>query len=174
MAVSSTAVKVILAFVTLLIGVLLIGPTSSEVLTKTEKLFANNESLDISAARMVGNGINTSYNFTVTNAPTSWKMNDCPLTNFIVRNQSGASLTNNGTHFAVILSNGKLSLQNTTNIRQSGSNKTSLDYNYCDDGYLTTQWQRTVTNTIMGFFAIGIMLVSVGLFYSVGKDFGLF
>ncbi|MFW6130033.1 MAG: hypothetical protein ACOC56_02540 [Atribacterota bacterium] len=162
--------KLILAFVSLIIGVILIGTVATNSLTVTEKTLLENEAIDISSARDDNGDINESVTFTVANAPTTWKINDCPLSSVTYGNSSlDYTLT---TDYLITLSTGVLSLKNVTEVIE-GSNNTLIDYTYCADDYMNLSWGRTMLNLIAGFFAIAILLVSLGLFYSVAKDAGI-
>jgi hypothetical protein len=169
----STAQKLILAFVTLMLGVVLIGTIASNGLAVTEKTYVADETSSFATARIYGaaNNIdetNASANVTVTNAPTGWKVQDCPLTSVAVGNSSTDFTLD--TDYHLYASSGIVHLKNTTNWINTPGNSTYIDYRYCGDGYLNLSWGRTLLNLIGGFFAIAILLVSVGLFYSVAKD----
>lgn len=168
-----TANKLVLAFVTLIIGVVLIGSIATQGLINTQKTNVADEAISISSLRADdnSNSINTSAaNFTVTNNPTSWKSDDCPLTNFVYGNASDNYTVT--TDYVIDLSKGILQVLNTTAPREGG-NDTLADYTYCPDTYMNLTWGRTAVNLVAGFFAIAILLISVGLFYSVAKDVGI-
>lgn len=168
---SKSLAFLITGFVLLIVGVSLLTPTAEIVLGQTDKLGISNEALDISSARINAAGnINETLEFTVTNNPTGWKSEDCPLTNFVYGNSTtDYTLT---TDYLVTLSTGVFTLKNTTTTI-SGTNSTLADYTYCADDYLNSSWQRTVLNLVPGFFAIALLLIAVGLFYSVGKSEGV-
>lgn len=167
-----TANKLILAFVTLIIGAVLIGSIATQGLAVTGKTSVVNEAIDITTARLTDAGsINTSKTFTVTNNPTSWKVNDCPLTTVVYGNSSDDyALT---TDYTVDLSTGVITLVNSSAVVY-GTNDTLVDYVYCGDDYMNLGWGRTLINLVSGFFAIAMLMISVGLFFSIAKDNGIF
>jgi len=74
--------KLILAFVTLILGAVLIGTIAGNSNAVADKTIVLNEAIDLSAVHgSTGQQINESLsNFTVTNNPTTWKITDCPIT----------------------------------------------------------------------------------------------
>jgi hypothetical protein len=171
-----TTGKLVLAFVTLLIGVVLIGTISTEGLSKTTKTVVVDESIDYSQ-RMVGNGtVNESAaNDTLANVPTTWKVSDCLITDINITNGSGTQWTAD-TDYILVGDTGVFSVLNTTltNFSENFGNISLVDYNYCGDDYMNLSWGRTLINLVPGFFGIAILLTSVGLFFSVAKDYGIF
>ena len=164
--------KLILAFISIIIGVVLIGSVSTESQARTTTAGIVDESISIATARLVANNINTTKEFTITNAPTGWKVNDCPITNFVLTNASGTTLSGNYTFTAA---SGKFTVANNTFMVTGGggNNGTLADYNYCADSYMNLSWGRTVINLVPGFFALAILFVGLMLFYSVAKDYGI-
>lgn len=167
--------KVILGFVTLLIGVILIVEVASTVSTKTDTTAVTDEA--ITMIRFGDKGVNTTpIQYYLTNRPTGWKITDCPLTNVVVGNASTAfTLT---TDYLIDTSTGNLSLKNTLVVNQTSTtganaNKTYVDYSYCGDEYMNLSWGRTLLDIVPGFFGIALLLVAVALFYSVAKDTGI-
>lgn len=165
--------KLVLAFVTLLLGVVMVGVVASNSLLVTDKKVISNEA---EAFTPCGNAsINETEVHTVTNYPTGWKTNDCPLTSLAVKNASGGTALTLTTDYIPTLSAGTFLLVNTsTTVAMIGAdNNTYIDYTYCGDDYMNLGWGRTMINLVSGFFAIAILLVSVGLFFSIGKDTGI-
>jgi len=168
----------VLAFVFLIIGVVLIGPVASNVNDRTEKVTILNETLDISAARIPGFilSINESYPFTITNYPDDWKILDCPITDFVFRNQTQVD-TIVTTDYIFFPANGTLLLMNSSAYHIGGTlqviNTTTMDYVYCADDYLNSSWGRSVLNTVPGFFALALLGISLWLFYSVFASVGI-
>lgn len=172
--------KLILGFLVLIVGIALIGSVASNTLIATDKTSVHDESLDISGARL-GTGdcpmsINTTYPFEVSNVPTGWKLNDCPIASFSMKNQTSVDATVT-TDYVVFLNNGTLFLKNTTRFVgddcAASSNATTLSYTHCADGYMNIAWGRSILNLVAGFFALALLGVSVGIFYDVAKDSGL-
>jgi len=168
-----TTGKLVAAFVTLLLGAVLITTIASEGLARTDKLVINNE-VEAFTPVDVGN-INTTEVHTVTNAPTGWKSDDCPLESVAIKNASGGTALTVTTDYTLTASAGTFLLLNTTaTVAMIGAdNNTYVDYTYCGDDYMNLTWGRTAINLTAGFFAIAILLISVGLFYSVAKDYGI-
>jgi len=165
--------KLILAFVTLIVGAVLIGSIAGNTQDTTTLNLANSEVHAMTASALGDNHVNETAIYTVTYPPTTWKINDCPLTNFVLKNVSGTTLTLT-TDYTVTPSTGKYQLVNSTaTVAGLRSNNTYVTYNYCGDDYLNSSWGRTVLNLVAGFFAIAMLMVSLALFYGVAKDTGL-
>ena len=171
--------KLILAFATLIIAVSLITTIATQSLAVTDYKKVSNEShnLDDCVVLTAGGGweINESdpdCNITVTHYPTGWKTSDCPITNVIVNNGTGSALTPS-TDYNLYASNGIIQMLDTTATENLTGNNTYIYYSYCGDDYLNLSWGRTLLNLVAGFFAIGILLVSIGLFYSIAKENGI-
>lgn len=166
--------KLVLAFVTLLLGAVLIGSLSTNILGNTDKTVIADEAIDLSSSwTPVDGSINVSSgtnNLTVTNNPTSWKVNDCPLTSVVYGNSSEDYTLD--TDYTLTASSGLINVLNTT-VTVEGGNATLIDYTYCANDYLNISWGRTVLNLVSGFFALAILLMSIGLFFSVAKDTGM-
>lgn len=173
--------KLILGFLVLIVGLVLIGSVASNTNAVTDKTGVASETLDIGAARM-GSGacpmsINETYPLPITNVPTGWKIADCPITSFSMVNQTSVAATVT-TDYVFHGGNGTLYLQNSSTFvlpncsaTETGiSNTTTLTYNYCGDDYMNLSWGRTILNLISGFFAIALLIASVGIFYSVARD----
>jgi hypothetical protein len=168
----------VLAFVTLIIGVVLISTVASEALGVTTKTNIADESTNLSTISCyTGGEVNETLaacNITVTNNPTGWKSNDCPLTNVVVTNNTGTALVLD-TDYNLFASTGIVKMLNTTDTTLAATaGVVKIDYTYCGDDYLNLSWARTFVNLIAGFFALALMLISVGLFYNVAKANGIF
>jgi len=177
--------KLVLAFITLMVGLVLIGTIATQANNVTTPISVSSETVNIAPARLAGGAINTSKVFTVTNAATGWKSTDAPNeclpayeaagygAPFIYYNQSGDYMTKN-TDYIVTSTTGSFTLKNVKNLNSSTSNTTTVSYSYCGDDYLNSGWGQTVILLVGGFFAIALLLISVGLFFSVAKDYGLY
>jgi len=175
---NNTISKLVLGFIVLIVGISLIGTIATQSLLVTEKTDIASETLDISSDRSVAGvcsmGVNGTNVLTLVNAPSGWKTADCPITSFSMDNQTGVT-TAVTTDYVLFANNGTLYLKNTTiwgNCAIS-DNDTTVSYTYCSDEYLNVSWGRTILNLISGFFALALLGVSVGLFYSVAKDAGI-
>lgn len=165
--------KLVLAFVTLLLGVVLITSIATQGLAVTDKNAITNEAQAFTIDDDID--VNTTAEYTVTNNPTSWKVNDCPLTSFAIKNASGGTALTLTTDYLITASTGVFTLKNTsTTVGMIGAdNNTYVDYTYCGDDYMNIGWGRTMINLVAGFFALAILGAAIGLFYSVGKDTGI-
>lgn len=176
----------ILAFVALILGVVLIGSVATNTLATTTKSVAANELVTITDARLAGNQINESKWFTLTYGKpyaTAWRSDTsgCTLTDLGVTNGSTTLVANtdyvlntswNGEGTATTI--GDIKFLNTTTTVESIPNTTYVSYSYCPDGYLTQAWTRSVNNLVPGFFALALLIIAVGLFYSVARDNDIF
>jgi hypothetical protein len=116
--------KLLLAFVTLIVGVVLLGSISTSVLGVNSGTNVINETQAIGAA--ISGGItNTSYRFTVTNYPSGWKSDDCPLTGIAIKNGTNTALVRD-THYTFYPTNGTWYLKGaTTNVTHFWANNNS-------------------------------------------------
>lgn len=183
----SSAILIIIAFFTLILGVSLLTSIASQEQEMVSKDSISNETFDFAICRTdnAPNATinNTGCNRTLTQAPTGWKLldtsNPCPLTGVVVRNCTAGILTIT-TDYVIPLGTGVIELKNTsdvicgpTDVTHALANKTFIDYNYCPDDYLTQSWQRNLMDVVVGFFALTLMVISVGLFYSIAKKEGI-
>lgn len=172
--------KLVLAFVTLIIGLVLVGVVAGETQNRTTTLRDNNQEWAASGTTEPSGAFpNESLAFVVNNPPSTWKEVDsgqnCWITSFLLKNITGAAVLNftEDTDYNLDANNGTWYWLNTSTVRNhiNSTNSTFADYSYCGDDYLNQSWGRTVLNLTPGFFAIALLLVSVGLFYSVAKDY---
>jgi len=174
----NTVQKLLLGFLVLIVGIVLISTIASNTLLVTEKIGVASETIDISTDKTVSGacpqGVNGTNVFTLVNAPTGWKITDCPITSFSMANQTGVAATVT-TDYVFFANNGTLFLKNTTiwGDCSATANATTATYNYCSDEYLNSTWGRAILNLVAGFFALALLGASVGLFYSVAKDAGI-
>jgi len=167
-----TTSKLITGFVAVLIGLVLLTQiaVSEQTVTQTKGIVGEEHALTLTGYP----AINTTATYTVTNAPTGWKVTDCPLTNFAIKNQSGSALTLTD-DYTVTLSTGVYLLKNTVNTNTTSKlygpyNKTYVTYNYCGDNYINSSWGRTSLDLAPGLFALALMGVGIALFYRVYQD----
>lgn len=167
--------KLLLAFVILLIGIVLVGPLAAQGNLVTDKTIVDGETVSVAAAKIHGDDFNATVDLgPITNVPTSWKIEDCPLTTITVTNNSGEALTVT-TDYTLSTTTGVLAIVNNsdTTAAFAGDNSSLVGYTHCADDYLNVSWGRTGIDTAMGFFGLALMLVSVALFYSIYKDYGI-
>jgi len=132
---------------------------------KTEKTVVTNEVLDISGAVLAGGTINDTYPLTITNYPTTWKIEDCPITNFVIGNATDDFTVT--TDYTFTTTTGVLFLNNTeaVNTSNAGTNDSLVDYTYCADDYVNSSWGRSILDTNVGLYAIALLIAAVGLVY---------
>ena len=173
--------KLMLAFVTLILGIVLVGVIATQSLAVTAKTIVYDESDALAtagcivAADVSVNESLSACNITVTNVPTGWKATDCPLTSVTVFNTSAGtySALTEGTDYNLVAPTGIIQMLNTTDTDEGDVNTTYTNYVYCGDDYMNIGWGRSIINLVGGFFAIALLLVSVGLFYDVAKESGI-
>ena len=178
----------IVAFATLLVGIMLLGTVATQTYTLTGKVvYVTNESLDTSAARdaTMGDGaINSTRAFTLTFNGVKCGNGEGGWYDVKIYNYSRSLLTSG--NYTINMYNHSIYFKNTTTTNYSygaaassgngffnGSNITWVDYSYYPTDYLCSGWNRTVSNLVPGFFGIGVLLVSVALFYQVAKNEGI-
>ena len=177
----STIQKLLLAFITLIIGLVLVGSVATSTSGLTSLNGISSEVHTVGSTYATGGNTTTtnpSVTYTVTHAPTSWKVDECPLTNFVLKNSSGSVLAEGASNgYVVDLSRGTYYLRDTAGTllwrsNGAGDNQTLASYNYCPDTYMIG-WGGTVLNLVPGFFALAILIFSVGMFYSLARDTGI-
>jgi len=181
---------VILAFLTLIIGVSLLVTASGEIANVAQTVNVQNETLDISdAVELTGAGVGF-YNFSFANltgdGTTTSEFDEASGCVTAISNASGAAA---GSYLTVTTDyiaycnpttagqgRGVFHFTNTTKVQNfanvSTANLTNISYRYITANYLKTRWNRTVLNLVPGFFAIALLIVSVGMFYAVAKREG--
>ena len=172
-------------FIALIIAVALVTPLANSGQQATGFGVAT-ETVDITAARMVANNINESVYFHLANGcPNSnWRSDHisvCALSNMGITNSSGSVLADPTD--VVFVANGAvcsgknsgdLHFVNSTQLVKYNSNSTTVKYQYCPEGYLTSSWGASAINLTMGFFALAAFLTSVGMFYALARNNGMF
>jgi len=111
-----------------------------------------------------------STKISIAHAPTGWKADDCPVDTIVLTNGTTTLIDN--TDYTYSSADQISLLPTTTNNYTTGTSYTA-SYSYCPDDYLNLSWGRTGINLVPGFFALGLLIISVGLFYSAAKDTGM-
>lgn len=150
------------ALIVFFVGVItvfaLLPEIASNVRVMSDTIDVINESIDLSVARLTGSGINESYPFTLSNAPTGYLQTDCPITGFSITNGSATVSGTSSQNFTLTASTGTFTLNNTLFNNQSGLVNTSYaSYTYCDEGYISSGAGRTVSRLILTFAALGLL-----------------
>jgi len=173
---NSNAGKIILAFFMVILGVVLIGAIANGSDLVTSKTGIVNETVSIASARNNSGAdfdINSSAEIIIANAPSGWKVTDCPISSFSMKAENGTILVS-ATDYTLTASTGTLTFMNTSEVNQEGlTNVTTADYTFCPDAYLNIAWGRSILNLIAGFVALAVLGVGLGLFYSIAKDAGI-
>jgi len=168
--------KLLIGFITLIVGIMLVGTLAVQGNLVGDKLVITDEVVSVATAKLGStDSLNVSVDLgPITNVPTTWKITDCPLTSITVTNATGTALTVT-TDYTLSTTTGVLNVLNTTATVAAftGSNNSLIDYTYCGDDYLNLSWGRMGIDTAVGLFALGLFLISVGLFYSVYKDLNI-
>lgn len=158
-----------------MVGVVLLGTISTSVLGVSSGTQVVNETQAIGIAIDAGT-VETNVAFNVTNRPTGWKAetDGCPLTGIAIKNATNTALTRD-THYTFYPTNGSWTLKGTTvNTSHFWANNNSyVSYTYCGDDYMNLGWGRSILSVAVGMFALALLAVSVGLFYSIARDYGL-
>lgn len=193
---NKTVVKLILAFLAIIVGVAFATTTSEEVYGLTYPKGVDAEALDISSARicvdedgLASNDINQSRTFTVAN--TGNRTGGIVSGSVAIYNKTGSSkgqlignptgapnytMCYDGTNVTIQFYNTTFMVYGITNSNASGwwdGNNTLIDYQYYGDDYLTEGWHRTVLKLTPGFFAIALFIFAGFLVISIFKDYGL-
>ncbi len=168
--------KIIVAFFMVIVGLVLIATVANSSAAVTSKIDVINETISIADARNETGTLfplNYSVDIIITNVPTTWKITECPVSSFSLINHSGATLAA-ATDYDFTASTGVINFYNTAKANMSGTNNITYGtYAYCPDAYINIAWGRTVMNLVAGFFAMAILGLGLGLFYSVAKDSGI-
>ena len=165
-------ILLVTAFVALIIGIALLGTVATEGLSKTELTTISSETNVF--VPINNTDINTTYAVTLTQAPTGWKASDtdCEIANFGLSNGTDSGTVT--TDYVLTAAAGTYTMKDTVFTETMiGANETTVGYDYCADDYLTEGWQRTVLNLVSGFFAIALLMISLGIFYAILKNEGL-
>lgn len=171
--------KLIMAFVTLVIGIALIGVITTETGGVTSQDATLNETIDLTDYKsgMINvSGINTTLVLDLDNAYTTsnWQYDDgqctVAVTSYAMDNATEATA---GTDYNITANGGLALFDSGFWHTESASNTTYITYTACQDDYMTLGWGRSILNIVPGFFAIALLMVSLGLFYSIAKDTGI-
>jgi len=175
MADNRTVVLLVGAFMALIVGVSLLTVSATE--EQKVVVFTNvvNESVDNSPSRavvgagLIDSAITTDVAVAYTGAD-GWKSGEteCEMTNVALRNNTIALTLDTDYTF----SDGTITWMPTALTNSSG-NTTFTTYSYCPDTYITQSWGRSTLDVAIGFFAIALLVISLGLFYAIMRKEGL-
>ena len=114
--------------------------------------------------------INSSVQLSIAQTPTGWKITDCPINTIILKN--GTTVITQDTDYTYS-SAAQIRLLPTLINNYTATSSYAASYSYCADGYLNSSWSRSALNLVSGFFALAMMIFSVTLFYSIGREVGI-
>lgn len=177
-----TTNKLIMAFVTLIIGVVLLNVMASQTLVVTDSTASSSYVTGPTIVRWgPDNNVNTTNatalaalsTTTGVDRNTAVGCGGWDTSRIYVYNGSGTDL--NGNYTVTCTGNDAwITYGNTTYMVNSQIGNTSrVYYNYYPMSYLEQGWTRTILNMIPGFFALALLAVALALFYSVAKDYGI-
>ena len=153
----------VLIFIGIIVGISLMGQVINDQYSLTNKLGVVDEEVSVADSKLAGS---TDINGTVelgpvTNAPSGWKIEDCPLESITVTNASGTELTVT-TDYTLSTTTGVLKIVNNSDtIDAFATDNTSLiDYSYCSDGYNKDAGSRGVARLFTLFMAMGILALT--------------
>ena len=147
---------IVLVIMGVFVGLALFQEIGNQQPSLTTKISVPNESVNYTLAFNSTNGINTSYAFELTNAPSGWKQAQCPLENVVVRNASTVFTVT--TDYTINTTNGTLLFQNSSNVQSGGANLTNVTYDYCHDGYNVNSGSRGIARIIALFAGLGLVV----------------
>ena len=127
-------------------------------------LLADNELIDISSARNASGGINiTASNFTIANAPSGWKITECPVSGVVYGNNTVTYLGT--TNYTMYESSGIIQILPNAEPNVNNDNDTYIDYTYCLDGYNTNGGSRSIAGFIglFALLALAVWVATIGI-----------
>lgn len=162
-------------FVTAAVSIILMVALITSIAQESNKvtsLQAYTDTINLATARNSSGGINPT-NYTLTYPQSGWKTeySDCAIdSSVVVKNGTGGTLALN-TDYA-INPDDTVYYKNTTSVNKPGvSNVSTISYNSCPDGYVSTSWGRSMLNNTSGFIALAILIVAIILAYQIlGKE----
>lgn len=180
--VNKTMALIIIGSISLLMASVFVAQAAQEGAKVTTKQVDTDT---VNMIRYEGNSVNaTNYYHLEYGCPFSdWKKDygtECQTTVLSVTNSSGDALTVT-TDYVVTAQNptctgtsaGDIRFVNSTTTQGVMTNATTVTYSYCPSGYLASSWGRTGINTAYGLYAIGALLVAVGMFYGAARESGI-
>ena len=167
---NNTVILLVSTTILVILAVAFLASISDTTLTTTQKLVVADEVHNLTAISCYVTGtVNESASactFLVTNAPTSWKQEDCPLASVVLTNSTGTELTLD-TDYTLTASTGSVAMLNTTETEAAniGATGVLVDYTYCGDNYMSSSWGRSILNVNVGLYAIAILIAVVLVVY---------
>ncbi|HED05184.1 MAG TPA: hypothetical protein ENI61_00700 [Ignavibacteria bacterium] len=159
----------LLVFMILVIGFAFLTPIANVSNLMSEKQVVTNENQSLSScygASATGTQVNESSalcNITVTNAPTGWRLTNsqCALGSVVITNSTETKTFVAGTDYTLFAQQGIVKMLNTTSTTGISDNLTTLDYNYCNQGYATDSASRSLTKLWATLMIIVLLVVVI-------------
>jgi len=159
----------LLVFMTLVIGFAFLTPIANVANIMSEKQVVTNENQSLTscyAASSTGTQVNessASCNITVANAPTGWRLTNsqCALGSVVITNSTGTKTFVAGTDYTLFAQQGIVKMLNTTSTTGISDNLTTLDYNFCNQGYATDSASRSMSKLWVLLMIIVLLVVVI-------------
>ena len=177
--------KLIMAFVTLIIGVILLNVAAGQSALVTESTSGTTYVAGPDIVRWgPDNNVNTTNATALAALSTTTAVDRNPavgcggwdINKMYIYNGSGTYMGASGTNWTATCTDSDvwIDFENTIDMvdLQIG-NDTRLYYAYYPYSYLEAGWNRSILNMTPGFFALAVLAVSLALFYSIAKDYGI-
>ena len=174
---SSAMGKMVAAFVSIIIAIVLIGQVVTVGNGVTE-LQNSQITMNFNAAKLASGSTDPAIEFypqIINDSKTGWRqgIGACGLSatvaSMTVGNASGTWTTGN---YSISATNGSIRFLDTVVVNGTYSNNSVISYTQCPDGYVYG-WAATMLKLTYGFFALAAMGVAIALFYSIAKDYGI-
>lgn len=164
---TSSMKVMITAFVVLILAIAFLTSIADQTSTVTSKENIADETTNLATscyASGLVNESNSDCNITVTNYPTSWRIEDCPLDDVVVSNATGTLLTLD-TDYHLFASSGIVQMLNTAETNSTNLGNVLVDYSYCGDSYMNSSWGRTILGTNVGIYALAVLIIIIAAAY---------
>jgi hypothetical protein len=153
--------KFVMLFIGIVVCATLLIPIFSNQNQMTDRQSVLNETIDISTLRDNVGHVNNTRNVTIAVPADGWKATECPVTSFVFKNQSGATMTETTDYtFTQNATDGIITLNDVVILNDTASNTTYADYDVCMDGYVTSAAGRGIAGLI-GLMSVLALLVFI-------------
>jgi len=165
---------IIMALLIILLGMAFITSVANTKSLQTDKQSTVNETHSLttcyqgSADKSV-NVSKSSCNFTVTNAPTDWKLTsgECALGSVVITNGTASVVLVEGTDYDEFTQTGIIRMLNTSDTTALPANTTLTSYTYCADGYLQNSGDRGLANLWVTMMVLVILVSIAAIAYKI-------
>jgi len=149
-----------------IIGIVFLESTANNVQEQTQFLSIVNESHDINNSWLSDDSINTTYQFTVTQAPNTQGVSNLSITSFSLILINGSASVN-GTDYILTPTLGNYTLVNTTFWRGATDNTSLASYNFANDNYIVDSPTRNILPMIIIFGSLGILVFVIVMLFKL-------